>query len=114
MGLIGGVEGGGLFCLIVPTFQGYNNNSFQLVYYALSALSRQDTPSYPYMLKWKLAKTQEKSPSTIKPYKIVHRLSGGGGGGGGGERDFRWGGEILCMKPWVEGAGSWVGVEKRV
>ena len=40
---------------------------------------RQATP----LLKWKLVKT---SPSTIKPYIIVHRLSfkilGGGGGGG--------------------------------
>ena len=27
------------FCLVVPTFQSYNNYSFQLVYCALSALS---------------------------------------------------------------------------
>ena len=34
---------------VVPTFQVYTNYSFQLVYCALSALSRQATPSYPYM-----------------------------------------------------------------
>ena len=41
----------------VFTFQGYNNYSFQR---ALSALSRQGTPSYPYILKWKLVKTPRK------------------------------------------------------
>ena len=82
------LEGGNLvsvcaqfFCLVV---QGYNNYSFQLVYCALSALSRQAAPFYPYILKWKLVKTPRK---VIQYHKIVHRLSkfwGGGGGGGGG------------------------------
>ena len=44
--------------------------SFQLVF-----STRQTTPSYPYILKWKLAKTPRKVTGTIKPYKIVHIIS---------------------------------------
>ena len=59
-------------------------------YCALSAISRQATPSYPYILKWKLVKTQRK---VTQYHKAITQLGGGGGG------DFRWGGEIPGRPP---------------